>query len=161
MLDEIVDIFQVGTRNMYNYELLKELSLQKKPVVLKRGFSATAEEWILAAKYISPAPVILCERGIRSFDKVLRNTLDLAMASYLQQTQSCPVWVDPSHATGKQSLVTPMANAAVAAGLDGLMIEVHPSPKDALSDKEQALDLPMLEALSKSVFCLREGFCGK
>lgn len=138
----LVDIFQVGTRNMYNYELLKELGKQNKPVLLKRAFSALVKEWLLAAEYLIQAgneKIILCERGIRTFETSTRNTLDLSGALIAQKESSFPVIVDPSHGTGNSSLVTPMALAATAAGLDGLLVEFHPEPKAALSDGYQAL----------------------
>ncbi len=149
MLD-VVDIFQVGSRNMYNYSLLKELGKIKKPVMLKRGFSALIEEWVLAANYVTEGgndQVILCERGIRSFDKVTRNTLDLAAVSYLKQNYEFPVIVDPSHGTGLRDLVAPMSLAAAAAGADGLLIEVHPNPEKALSDGFQTLDFKQFDSL--------------
>lgn len=139
----IVDIFQVGTRNMYNYELLKELGKQDKPVLLKRAFSALVKEWLLATDYLVQAgneQIILCERGIRTFETSTRNTLDLSGALIAQKESSFPVIVDPSHGTGNSSLVIPMALAATAAGLDGLLVEFHPEPKAALSDGYQALN---------------------
>jgi len=138
----IVDCFQVGSRNMYNYELLKELGLYKKPVLLKRGFSALIKEWIKAADYVLSGgneQVILCERGIRSFEGPMRNTLDLAAVAYLKAHTSFPVVVDPSHGTGRPELVAPMVKAAIASGADGVMVEVHPDPDKALSDGFQAL----------------------
>ncbi len=141
-LSEIVDLFQVGTRNMYNYALLKELGKQKKPVLLKRGFSALIEEWLLAADYIvreGNENVILCERGIRTFERATRNTLDLSAVAYAKQHSPYPVIVDPSHGVGRSDLVIPMSLAAAAAGADGLLLEVHPLPAQALSDGAQAL----------------------
>jgi 3-deoxy-7-phosphoheptulonate synthase len=143
-LDSFVDMIQVGSRNMYNYSLLKDLGKIKKPVLLKRGFSATIDEWVNAAEYIRSggnSHVILCERGIRSFDTKTRNVLDLAAVSYLKQHTDFMVFVDPSHATGRRDLVIPMAKAAVVAGADGVMVEVHPEPAKALSDGPQALTL--------------------
>jgi 3-deoxy-7-phosphoheptulonate synthase len=142
-LVEAVDIFQVGARNMYNYELLKELAAVKKPVLLKRAFSATLDEWLSAADYLVRGgnnQIILCERGIRTFETKLRNTLDLAGVAYLKKQTPFPVIVDPSHGTGDRSLVKPMALAAVAAGADGLMIEVHDEIEKALSDEFQAIN---------------------
>jgi 3-deoxy-7-phosphoheptulonate synthase len=139
----VVDVLQVGARNMANFSLLKSLSKLKTPVLLKRGFGATIEEWLLAAEYLLDGGndnVILCERGIRSFDNTLRNTLDLAAVAYVKARTNVPVFVDPSHATGRASLVQPMALAAAAAGADGLLIEVHSNPAAALCDREQALD---------------------
>jgi 3-deoxy-7-phosphoheptulonate synthase len=136
------DILQVGTRNMQNYSLLTAVGKAGKPVMLKRGYGATIEEWLMAAEYIisSGQPnVILCERGIRTFETYTRNTLDLTAVPLLHHLTHLPVVVDPSHATGKRWLVKPMALAAVAAGADGVMVEVHPQPDDALSDGEQSL----------------------
>lgn len=137
-----VDLFQVGTRNMHNYDLLKELGRTRKPVLIKRGLAALVDEWLLAARYVTDGGntnVILCERGIRSFEKITRNTLDLAAVAYAKQHSEFPVIVDPSHATGVRDLVGPMALAAIAAGADGLLIETHPDPAHALSDGPQAL----------------------
>ncbi len=139
----VVDCFQVGSRNMYNYELLKELGLYKKPVLLKRGFSALIKEWVKAADYVLSGgnnQVILCERGIRSFEGPMRNTLDLAAVAYLKAHTSFPVIVDPSHGTGRPELVATMVKAAIASGADGVMVEVHPDPDKALSDGFQALN---------------------
>ncbi len=141
-LGPIVDMFQVGTRNMFNYALLKELGTQPKPVLLKRGFSAMLEELLLATEYIARGgneEVVLCERGIRTFERATRNTLDLSAVPWLQARCPYPVIVDPSHGTGLSELVPSMTLAAIAAGADGVMLEVHPSPKDALSDGYQAL----------------------
>lgn len=141
-LMECADIIQVGARNMYNYSLLRKLGKTNKPVVLKRGISATIEEWLMAAEYIlaeGNSKVILCERGIRSAETWTRNTLDLNAVALAKQLSHLPVIVDPSHGTGVRSLVGPMSLAAVAAGADGLMIEVHPRPENALSDGEQSL----------------------
>ncbi len=139
---DLVDMFQVGSRNMYNYALLKELGQVNKPVLLKRGFSATADEWINAAEYIYKGGnegVVLCERGIRTFETTTRNTLDLNTVAYLKAHTSFPVIVDPSHGTGRPELIGPMSLAAAAVGADGIIIEVHPRPKEALSDGHQAL----------------------
>lgn len=136
------DILQIGARNMQNFFLLKEVSSADKPVVLKRGPSATIEEWLMAAEYIMSGGnynVILCERGIRTFETYLRNTLDLSAVPVAKHLSHLPVIVDPSHATGKWKLIKPMAMAAVAAGADGLMIEVHPNPAQALCDGPQSL----------------------
>ncbi|MDK2856374.1 MAG: 3-deoxy-7-phosphoheptulonate synthase [Bacillota bacterium] len=136
------DMIQIGARNMQNFELLREVGMLKLPVLLKRGLSATIEEWLLAAEYImreGNSQIVLCERGIRSFDTATRNTLDLAAVPLLHQLSHLPVIVDPSHATGKWHLVAPMSLAAVAAGADGLIIEVHPDPATALSDGPQSL----------------------
>lgn len=139
----LVDIFQVGARNMHNYALLKELGQVDKPVLLKRNFSAFIKEWIYAADYISKAGnenVILCERGIRTFETATRNTFDLNAIAYVKAHSHYPVIADPSHGTGDSRLVTPVALAAAAAGADGLMVEVHPNPKEAFSDGFQSLD---------------------
>lgn len=147
-----VDIFQVGSRNMYNYELLKKLGKTGKPVLLKRGFSATIEEWKLASDYIKNEGnenIIFCERGIRAFDNTLRNTLDLAGALYLKQETGRPVIIDPSHATGKRSLIKPLVAATLAAGLDGVMIEVHENPDKALTDGEQTVDYSCYKEIAK------------
>ena len=147
-LMSVVDMFQVGSRNMYNYELLKELGSLKKPVLLKRAFAATVDEWIKAADYVVKGgndQVVLCERGIRTFEPTTRNTLDLNSVAYLKAHSSFPVIVDPSHGTGRPELIGPMSYAAVAAGCDGLIIEVHPRPKEALSDAHQALDFEQFE----------------
>lgn len=144
LFEGLVDIFQVGSRNMYNYALLKELGQTRKPVLLKRGFSATYEEWIKAAEYIEKGGndrVILCERGIRTFETATRNTLDLNGVAYIKAHTHFPIIVDPSHGTGRPELIEPMALAGIAAGADGLMIEAHPHPKEALSDAHQALSL--------------------
>jgi 3-deoxy-7-phosphoheptulonate synthase len=137
-----VDIVQVGARNMQNFRLLKELGTHRVPVVLKRGMSSTIRELLMSAEYIMSEGnynVILCERGIRTFEDATRNTLDLSAVPVLKQLTHLPVVVDPSHGTGKWDLVAPMALAAVAAGADGVMVEVHPKPEEALSDGPQAL----------------------
>ncbi len=139
---EHVDILQVGARNMQNFFLLRELGKIDKPVLLKRGPSATIEEWIMAAEYIMSSgnpQVILCERGIRTFETYTRNTLDLSAVPLIKDLTHLPIIVDPSHGTGKWKLVQPMALAAVGAGCDGLMIEVHQNPSEALSDGPQSL----------------------
>ncbi len=142
VMAEYVDVFQVGARNMQNYPLLRKLGTIDKPVVLKRGLAATIEEWLLAAEYIMVGgnkKVILCERGIRTHERWTRNTLDLSAVAVVKSRSNLPVIVDPSHATGHTHLVAPMAKAAVAAGADGLMIEVHPCPEKAMSDGQQSL----------------------
>lgn len=148
--NEYVDIFQVGTRNMQNYPLLRALSKNNKPVLLKRGMSSTIEEWLLAAEYIVSGgneKVILCERGIRTFETATRNTLDLSAIPLVKQWSHLPVIVDPSQGTGVRELVAPMSAAAIAAGADGLIIEVHNQPNEALSDGEQSIYLDQLEQL--------------
>ena len=145
-----VDAFQVGTRNMHNFALLEALGRQSKPVLLKRGFGATLREWILAAEYIARAgndQIVLCERGIRSFGEETRFVLDLAGAIWVREHTRLPVIIDPSHATGSPSLVNPLCRAALAAGLDGVIIEVHPDPATALSDGDQALRFEEFDAL--------------
>jgi 3-deoxy-7-phosphoheptulonate synthase len=137
-----VDILQVGARNMQNFFLLKELGKLNKPVLLKRGLSATIEEWLLSAEYILTGGnhrVILCERGIRTFERYTRNTLDLSAIPIIEKLSHLPVVVDPSHGTGRRAKVAPMARAAVAAGADGLIVEVHHRPDEALSDGAQSL----------------------
>lgn len=139
---EYADILQIGARNMQNFHLLKEIGKTNKPVLLKRGPCATFEEWILAAEYIMAEGnfnVIFCERGIRTFETYTRNTLDISSVPVIKQLTHLPVVVDPSHGTGKWQLVKPMALAAIAAGADGLIIEVHPKPSEALSDGSQSL----------------------
>jgi 3-deoxy-7-phosphoheptulonate synthase len=142
LVAQYAHVLQIGARNMQNFNLLKEISKARKPVMLKRGLSATVEEWLLAAEYIYAGgnhEVILCERGIRTFETATRNTLDLNAVPLVKGLTHLPVIVDPSHGTGKWDLVTPMARAALAAGADGLMIEVHPRPADALKDGFESL----------------------
>lgn len=149
-LFDLVDMFQVGSRNMHNYALLKELGAVKKPVLLKRGFSGLVSEWLMSAEYIvkhGNSQVILCERGIRTFETATRNTFDLNAVAFLKSRSHLPVIADPSHATGISELVTPMALAAAAAGADGIIVEVHPDPKNAQSDGFQALTFPMFSDL--------------
>ena len=139
----VADCLQIGARNMQNFDLLKEVGRIGKPVVLKRGMSATLEEFLAAAEYIvleGNTQVILCERGIRTFERALRNTLDLGVVPYLRQVTHLPVIVDPSHALGRRDLVLPMAKAAVVVGACGIMVEVHPDPAHALCDGPQSLD---------------------
>ena len=139
---DYVDVLQVGARNMQNFFLLRELGKIQKPVLLKRGPSATIEEWIMAAEYIISSgnhQVIMCERGIRSFENYTRNTLDLSAVPAIKQLTHLPIIVDPSHGTGKWKLVEPMALAAIGAGADGIMVEVHQNPSEALSDGPQSL----------------------
>lgn len=148
------DILQVGSRNMHNFELLKALGKAKMPVLLKRGLSATLEEFVLAAEYLlshGNPNVILCERGIRSFDKYTRNVLDLAAVVALRQITHLPVIVDPSHATGRRELIADLARAAVACGADGLMIECHPQPDASISDAQQAISLDDMISIVESL----------
>lgn len=145
-----VDILQVGARNMQNYDLLRQLAKLRTPVLLKRGLSATIEETLMAAEYLMSGgnyQVILCERGIRTFERMTRNTLDISAVPLIQSLSHLPVIVDPSHGTGRRDQVVPMARAAVAAGADGVMIEVHHDPDNALSDGAQSLFLQQFEDL--------------
>ncbi len=142
LMDQYVDIFQVGARNMQNFSLIKELGKVSKPVMLKRGIAATIEEWLMSAEYILSSGnnnVFLCERGIRTFEQYTRNTFDLSAIPVVHKKSHLPIIADPSHATGLRDQVPPMARAAVAAGADGLMIEIHDNPEFALSDGPQAL----------------------
>ena len=153
-LEDVVDIFQVGTRNMFNYELLKELGKSTKAVLLKRNFSARIKEWLLAAEYLiqyGNDRVILCERGIRTFETEMRNTLDFNAVVYIKQNTSFPVIVDPSHGSGDHSLVASLAQGAVAVGADGLLLEVHSQPEKALSDGKQSLKLEDFSLLMKTL----------
>jgi 3-deoxy-7-phosphoheptulonate synthase len=160
-----VDMLQVGSRNMHNSHLLREVGRTRTPILLKRGFAAQLKEWLLAAEYVTAGgneSIVLCERGIRTFEDETRNTLDLAGAVWARQHSPFPVLVDPSHATGRPELIGPMCLATAAAGLDGLLVEVHPSPTRALSDGFQALTLddfasittalaPILTAVGRSL----------
>src|SRR5438093_5104743 len=142
LIDRYADMFQVGARNMQNFTLLRELGHVRKPVLLNRGISATIEEWLLSAEYVlsgGNTEVILCERGIRTFETATRNTLDIAAIPIVQKLSHLPVVVDPSHATGRRDKVAPVARAAIAAGADGLLIEVHCDPDHALSDGAQSM----------------------
>ena len=154
LVNEYTDIFQVGARNMQNFALLKRLGKVSKPVMLKRGMMSTLKEFLMSAEYIvsqGNPNVILCERGIRTFETYTRNTLDIAAVPALKQMSHLPVFVDPSHGTGKRSLIAPCANAAVAVGADGLIIEVHPNPEEAYSDGPQSLLPEEFEHLMESV----------
>ncbi len=147
---EYADILQVGTRNAQNYDLLREVGLAKKPVLLKRGMTAKLEEWLLAAEYIASAGnehIILCERGIRTFETHTRNTLDLSSVPALASLTHLPVIVDPSQGTGRRELVPPMSKAAIACGADGLLVEVHPNPDKAMKDGVQSIDIKAYEKL--------------
>jgi 3-deoxy-7-phosphoheptulonate synthase len=142
LVESYTDVLQIGARNMQNYPLLKRVGRASKPVLLKRGMSATFEELLGCAEYIlneGNQDIILCERGIRTFEKITRNTLDIAAAPILKQISHLPVIIDPSHGTGIRSLVNPLSKASIAAGADGLIIEVHPEPEKALSDGAQSL----------------------
>ena len=161
-LFEDVDIIQVGARNMQNFELLKELGKTNKPILLKRGLSSTLEELLMSAEYIMSGgneQVILCERGIRTFERATRNTLDLSAVPVLKSLSHLPIIVDPSHATGKSNLVAPMSRAAIAAGADGLIIEVHNNPEAALCDGPQSLTPAAFAELMPSLNKVADALC--
>ena len=154
-----VDVIQVGARNMQNFNLLKILGAQEKPVMIKRGLSSTYEEWLMSAEYVMASgnqKVILCERGIRTFETYTRNTLDLAAVPVLRHLTHLPVIIDPSHATGRYALVAPLAMGAVATGCDGLLIEVHNDPAHALSDGPQSLNPEAFDKLNKRILALHQ-----
>ena len=151
---EVADIIQIGSRNMQNFTLLSEVGKQDKPVMLKRGISSTISEWIGAAEYIAiggNSSIIMCERGIRTYNDYTRNTLDIAAVPIIKKETNLPIIVDPSHATGVRYLVKPMSIAAFAAGADGIMVEVHPNPNEALSDGGQSLHFEEFEDLMNSI----------
>lgn len=153
-VDKYVDILRVGARNMQNFDLLKELAKIDKPIILKRGLCATYLEWLNAAEYLmvnGNSKIILCERGIRTFESTLRNTLDLAGVTYLKSQTHLPIIVDPSHATGKRNLILPVSKTAIAAGADGLIIEVHNDPDNALCDGAQSLYPSQFKELVKEI----------
>jgi 3-deoxy-7-phosphoheptulonate synthase len=159
----VADLLQVGSRNMHNSALLRAVGRAGKPVLLKRGWSATLEEFLLAAEYLRQAGcphVVLCERGIRTFEDYARNTLALAIVPEVKRRSDLPILVDPSHGTGRAHLVAPLSRAAIACGADGLLIEVHPDPPRAWSDGDQSLDLPAFGALMASLPPLVEA-CGR
>lgn len=161
ILYDHIDLIRIGSRNMDNYELLKEVGTTDKPVILKRGMSSTLEEFLLAAEYIlsyGNEKVILCERGIRTFETYTRNTLDVLAIPALKELTHLPVIVDPSHSSGRRSLVTSASKAAIAAGADGLIVEVHPEPETALSDGGQSLSFEDFRLLMKDVSDLAELF---
>ena len=162
LVASVADVIQVGARNMQNFSLLKKVGATGKPVLLKRGLAATIEDWLMSAEYILAAGnpnVILCERGIRTFDKqYTRNTLDISAIPVLRTLTHLPIMIDPSHATGKSEFVQPMAMAAIASGTDSLMIEVHPDPGKALSDGPQSLTLPAFEELMLELGALGKFF---
>lgn len=154
MMEQYVDVFQVGARNMQNFNLLKELAKSRTPVLLKRGSAATIEELLLSAEYILAGGnynVILCERGIRTFESYTRNTMDISAIPVVKKLSHLPIMADPSHGTGRRDKVIPMARAAVAAGADGLLVEVHPAPDKALSDGPQSLYPDQLEELMRQL----------
>jgi len=149
---EFADILQIGTRNMQNFSLLKEVGKSGRPVLLKRGMYSTLEEWLNCAEYIlseGNADVILCERGIRTFETYTRNTLDLSAIPAIKELSHLPIIIDPTHSTGRVSLIGPMSMAAVAAGADGIIVEVHPKPEEALCDADQALTPPNFANIMK------------
>lgn len=159
LIGRYADVFQVGARNMQNFNLLKELGRSETPIFLKRGASATVEEWLMAAEYVMSQGnpnVILCERGIRTFESYTRNTLDLSAVPVVKKKSHLPIFVDPSHGTGIRGKVLPMARAAVAAGADGLMIEVHPNPDTAMSDGPQSLYFEQFADLMRQVRIIAE-----
>ncbi len=154
LIAEYADMLQIGARNMQNFALLKEVGKANKPVILKRGLAATIEEWLMAAEYILSEgnyQVVLCERGIRTYETATRNTLDLSAIPLVKQLSHLPIIADPSHGTGKRQLVMPLSRAAVAAGADGLLIEVHPDPENALSDGPQSLTFDQFNDLFAAV----------
>ncbi len=161
MVNEYVDMFQIGSRNMQNFSLLREVGRFEKPVLLKRGMAATIEDFLMAAEYIASEGnenIVLCERGIRTFENYTRNTLDITAVPILKDLCRLPVIVDPSHGTGRRDLVLPMSLAAMAAGADGVMIEVHPCPENALSDGDQSLGLQDFKETADRLIKTKECF---
>ena len=154
LIDEVskyADILQVGSRNMQNFFFLSELGKTRKPIMLKRGMYSKIEEWLLAAEYLLSGgneKIILCERGIRTFDDIVRNTMDITAIPLIKSISHLPIFADPSHGTGKRDLVAPIYLASIAAGADGLLVEVHPNPTEALSDGKQSLYLEQFEDLT-------------
>jgi len=147
---DYIDMIQIGSRNMQNYTLLKEVGKLDKPVLLKRGMASTIEEWLMAAEYIASEgneDIVLCERGIRTFEEYTRNTLDLTAVPIVKELANLPIIIDPSHGTGRKELVRPATRAAVAIGADGVMIETHPNPCEALSDGKQSLNFDELKTV--------------
>jgi 3-deoxy-7-phosphoheptulonate synthase len=154
LICEYADMLQVGARNMQNFALLRRLATVKKPILLKRGPSASVKEWLLAAEYLlsgGNTQVVLCERGIKTFETGMRNTFDLAAVALAKELSHLPVVADPSHGTGKQSLIGAVSRAAIAVGADGLIVEVHPCPERALSDGPQSLDIPQFESMMRGL----------
>jgi 3-deoxy-7-phosphoheptulonate synthase len=154
LICEYADMLQVGARNMQNFALLRRLATIQKPVLLKRGPSATVKEWLLAAEYLlsgGTSQVVLCERGIKTFETATRNTIDLAAVALAKELSHLPVIADPSHGTGKQSLIGAVSRAAIAVGADGIIVEVHPCPERALSDGPQSLDIPQFEHVMRGL----------
>jgi 3-deoxy-7-phosphoheptulonate synthase len=161
LVGQYCDVLQIGTRNMQNYDLLREVGRSKMPVVLKRGMCARYEEWLLAAEYIASKgndQIILCERGIRSFETYTRNTLDLAAVPVMRALSHLPIIIDPSQGTGRRELVASMSKAALACGADGVLIEVHPEPEYALKDGQQSITLEQFEVLAKELTVLSNIF---
>jgi 3-deoxy-7-phosphoheptulonate synthase len=161
LVSNYADALQIGARNMQNFPLLREIGKTKKPVILKRGFGCTIEEWLAAAEYIlleGNKNVILCERGIRTFGDLTRFTLDISSIPLVKQLTSLPVIVDPSHAAGRADLVEPLALASIAAGADGIMVEVHHNPKNALSDGKQSLTFSQFKSLMEKINRLKYAF---
>lgn len=162
LYNEFVDIIQIGARNMQNFELLKAVGKLDKPVLLKRGFGNTIEEWLNAAEYIMANgndKIILCERGIKTFEQSTRNTLDISSVPIIKGLTKLPIIVDPSHASGRSDLIIPLSLASIAAGSDGLMIEVHPDPNASISDKDQAINLDDFASLISKVKKIKEALC--
>ncbi len=158
---DFIDVIQIGSRSMHNFPLLKEVGQLDKPVILKRGFQATIEEWVHSAEYIfkeGNEKIILCERGIRTFETYTRNTLDLSAVPIMKELTGLPVIVDPTHATGRKELIPAMCKASIAAGADGLMLEVHPHPVEALSDPKQQLDFNEFQSLMSELKAIIDFF---
>ena len=159
LVNQYTDILQIGSRNMQNYGLLKKLGALDTPVMLKRGYAATVKEWLLAAEYVithGNPNVILCERGIRTFETATRYTMDLNAIALIKENTKLPVIIDPSHGTGKRSLVSPLAKAGISVGADGVMMEVHPNPEEALCDGQQSLTLDGFDKLMKKLAAVAE-----
>ena len=154
LVAEYADMLQVGTRNMANFGLLQAVGESSKPVMLKRGMTATIEEWLMAAEYVAQRgnlDIVLCERGIRTFEPATRNTLDISAVPVVQATSHLPILVDPSHSGGRRDLVVPLSRAAIAVGADGIIVDVHPDPENALCDGPQAIFGSDLRALAQAV----------
>ena len=159
LLLDYIDVIQIGARNMQNFELLKRIGQTDKIILLKRGFANTIDEWLSACEYImnnGNHQIILCERGIRTFEKELRNTLDLAGAIYTKQLSHLPVIIDPSHATGKRSLIEPLSIASIASGLDGIMVEIHFDPDKALSDGIQSITTEQFQKIVEKINVIKQ-----
>lgn len=154
LVGEYTDVFQIGTRNMTNFSLLREIGKVRKPVMLKRGWASTIEEWLQAAEYIASQgnyEIILCERGIRTFETYTRNTFDINAIPAIKELSHLPIFADPSHATGKRNLVNAVSRGAVATGVDGLIVEVHPNPEKAIKDGPQSLSFPQFAELMQQI----------